>query len=127
MRRSLVRSTERPTKAAMWVERRKRNRARWRTISTSSSVRRKAGGSDARRNRGLLVCLSAAAPFMRQLYQTSAATSPGLAVAGRATSGLVAIDLADWGRLYGGLRCVVPSLQAAQIIGGALRMRGGGE
>src|SRR5205807_2646328 len=68
MRRSLVRSTERSTKAAMWVERRKRNCATWRTISTSSSVRRKAGGSDARRNRGLRIGLSTATSML-PLYQ----------------------------------------------------------
>src|SRR5882672_3039296 len=95
MRRSLVRSTERLTSAAMWVDRRKRNRASWRTISTSSSVTRKAGGSDARRNRGLRVDLSTAATSMRQLYQAQDAAS-------RDRSGLAAADRADWGSLYVG-------------------------
>jgi hypothetical protein len=39
-------------KPAMWVDRKKRWRASCRTIATSSSVTRNAGGSDARRNRG---------------------------------------------------------------------------
>jgi hypothetical protein len=50
--RSFVRSIERPTSAAICVDLKNRYRASWRTITTSSSVSRKAGGSDARRNRG---------------------------------------------------------------------------
>jgi len=45
-----VRSSERSTSDAIWVERRRRCRASWRIICTSSSVRRKASDSDARRN-----------------------------------------------------------------------------
>jgi rhamnose utilization protein RhaD (predicted bifunctional aldolase and dehydrogenase) len=64
-------SMERPISAAICVDLISRYRATWRTISTSSSVRRKGGGSDARRNRGLRVWLSAAATSMSQLYQAS--------------------------------------------------------
>jgi hypothetical protein len=47
-----VRSRERSTSAAMCVDRRKRCRASKRRMTTSSSVTRKDGGCDARRNRG---------------------------------------------------------------------------
>src|SRR5450759_1572691 len=59
----------------MWVDRKKRCRAKWRTITTSSSVKRNAGGSDARRNRGRRIGATSDCVSMQTLYR--AATTAG--------------------------------------------------